>query len=81
MMEKLVKTLWRRSLSPAPVATFPKQLERPFRVVIFDWDGAAVVDQREDAAPLARLADDLLTQHVWLVVATGTNFGTVGKPT
>ena len=77
MIEKLVQTLRRRSLSPAAVATFPKRLERPFRVVIFDWDGTAVVDRREDASPLARLAEDLLTQQVWLAVVTGTNFSTI----
>src|SRR5581483_8762823 len=55
------------------------QLERPFRAWVFDWDGTAVVDRAEDAAPLARLVEDLLRQQVWIVVVTGTNFGNVDR--
>ncbi len=52
----------------------PPTLQRPFRTIIFDWDGTAVVDRSEDATPLARLIEDLTEAGVWCVVVTGTNF-------
>jgi trehalose/maltose hydrolase-like predicted phosphorylase len=62
-----------------PAQADPKALERPFRVIIFDWDGTAVVDRREDATELARLSGELVDLHVWLVVVTGTNFGNIDR--
>src|SRR5712692_9414416 len=58
---------------------FPSQLERAFRAIIFDWDGTAVVDRREDGTALARIAECLLQESVWLAVVTGTNFGTIDR--
>jgi trehalose/maltose hydrolase-like predicted phosphorylase len=57
----------------------PAPLQRPFRALVFDWDGTAVADRREDAAPLAHLLDELLRLRVWIVVVTGTNFGNVER--
>lgn len=54
-------------------------LERPFAAIIFDWDGTAVVNRQEDATGLARLAETLLTERVWLIVVTGTNFGNIDR--
>jgi trehalose/maltose hydrolase-like predicted phosphorylase/hydroxymethylpyrimidine pyrophosphatase-like HAD family hydrolase len=58
---------------------FPGQVERPFRAIIFDWDGTAVVDRREDGTALARLAEGLVQKNVWLAVVTGTNYGTINR--
>lgn len=55
----------------------PLSLQRPFRAIIFDWDGTAVVDRREDATPLVTVAEPLLDLGIWLVVVTGTNFGNI----
>jgi trehalose/maltose hydrolase-like predicted phosphorylase len=40
---------------------------------VFDWDGTAVIDRREDAAVLICVAEALLRRRVWLVIVTGTN--------
>lgn len=53
------------------------RLARPFAAIIFDWDGTAVVDRKEDAEALVTLAEALLEQNVWLVVVTGTHYGHV----
>lgn len=66
-------------LLPSKRLHFPSQVERPFRALIFDWDGTAVVDRREDATTLARLAEGLLQKNIWLAVVTGTNFGNIDR--
>ena len=50
---------------------------RPFRAVIFDWDGTAVSDRREDAEALVTVCETLLRRGVWHAVVTGTNFGNI----
>lgn len=52
---------------------------RPFRAVVFDWDGTAVADRLEDASEVAHLLRELLRRRVWIVVVTGTNFGNVDR--
>lgn len=52
---------------------------RRFRAVVFDWDGTAVADRRENASALVTLAEALLRQGVWLVPVTGTNFGNLDR--
>lgn len=59
--------------------SLPAVLEHPFRAVIFDWDGTAVVDRREDATALITVAEALLRLRVWLAVVTGTNFGHIDR--
>ncbi|MDI3340106.1 MAG: glycosyl hydrolase family 65 protein [Sphaerobacter sp.] len=54
-------------------------LRRPFRAIIFDWDGTAVADRREHADALVTLADALLALDVWLVVVTGTHYGNIDR--
>ena len=54
-------------------------LERPFRAIIFDWDGTAVVHRAEDATPLAERVAALLRLRVWIVVVTGTHFGHIDR--
>jgi len=55
------------------------QLDRPFRVIVFDWDGTAVMDRSEDASEVTQLLEDLLKLGVQIVVITGTNFGNVDR--
>lgn len=59
--------------------TRPPALDRPFRLIAFDWDGTAVATRSEDAArvrgPIARL----LRQGVIVVVVTGTNVRTLER--
>ncbi len=64
-----------------PAASAPDGLSarRPFRAIVCDWDGTAVVDRQEDARPLAALVSELLRLGVWFVVVTGTNFGHVDR--
>ncbi len=76
-VKNFVKSFWRRLRSPVAASTAPKPIERPFRVLVFDWDGTAVVDRRENASRLARSAEDLLTEQVWLVVVTATNLSNI----
>lgn len=54
-------------------------LQHPFRAIIFDWDGTAVASRRDDATALARLAEALLNQNVWLILVTGTHFGNIDR--
>ncbi len=61
----------------AAASLMPQSLQRPFRAIIFDWDGTAVTDRREDATPLVHVAEPLLELGIWLVVVTGTNFGNI----
>jgi trehalose/maltose hydrolase-like predicted phosphorylase len=56
-----------------------ERLRRPFRAIVFDWDGTAVEDRSEDASHLAELVEALLRIGVWVVVVTGTNFGHVER--
>jgi hypothetical protein len=56
-----------------------RQLDRPFKVIVFDWDGTAVMDRNEDASEVRLLLEVLLNLGVQIVVITGTNFGNVDK--
>lgn len=57
----------------------PERLARPFRALVFDWDGTAVVNRQEEASVLVTLADALLQLNVWLVIVTGTNYGHIDR--
>jgi hypothetical protein len=54
-------------------------LERPFRIIAFDWDGTAVVDRQADAHPVAARLEELMKFGVWIVVITGTNFNNIDR--
>jgi kojibiose phosphorylase len=49
------------------------------RILVFDWDGTAVADRREDASPTRDLLERLLDLDVLVVIVTGTNFGNVDR--
>jgi hypothetical protein len=55
------------------------RLGRPFRALMYDWDGTAVVDRPADASHVAALIDELLRREVWNVIVTGTNFGHIDR--
>jgi kojibiose phosphorylase len=57
----------------------PAALDRPFRVLAFDWDGTAVADRQEDAGPVRGALEDLLRLGTAVAVITGTNFPNVDR--
>lgn len=65
--------------SPESCRTFPPVLQRPFQVLVFDWDGTAVVDRREDASATREPLERLLDLDGIVVVVTGTNFGNIDR--
>lgn len=67
------------SALPESCRTLPEALRHPFRILAFDWDGTAVVDRHEDAAPTRELLERLLELDVLVVIVTGTNFGNIDR--
>jgi hydroxymethylpyrimidine pyrophosphatase-like HAD family hydrolase len=57
----------------------PARLLRPYRVIVFDWDGTAVADRAADALEIRRLIARLLALGVIVVVVTGTNLGNIDR--
>ena len=57
----------------APLAAAPPELDRPFRMITFDWDGTAVASRSADATRPARLIDALLGRGARIAVVTGTS--------
>jgi kojibiose phosphorylase len=57
---------------PPEAAALDAALDRPFRVIAFDWDGTAVPDRLSDASAVGRAMDSLLRAGVLLVILTGT---------
>jgi hypothetical protein len=55
-------------------------LDRPFRLIAFDWDGTAVHDRREEAVTLGRILRELAARDVLIFVITGTHFGNLDRP-
>ena len=51
-------------------------LNHAFKVIAFDWDGTAVANRRADATAVRAVIERLLDLGVYVVVVTGTNFGT-----
>ena len=56
-----------------------RELDRPFKAIVFDWDGTAVMSRKEDATKVRLLLEELLKLGVHIVVITGTNFGNVDR--
>jgi hypothetical protein len=55
----------------------PKDLDRRFEAIVFDWDGTAVPDRQADAADLKAMAEALSAAGVDLLVVSGTNVDNV----
>jgi phosphoglycolate phosphatase-like HAD superfamily hydrolase len=52
-------------------------LDRPFRAIMFDWDGTAVPDRRADASVLRDLLETLSGLGCQLVITSGTHLENV----
>ena len=57
----------------------PPALDRPFRILAFDWDGTAVPDRRAPTDDLRLRTERLAALRVWCVIITGTNFGNIDR--
>jgi hypothetical protein len=57
----------------------PPALDRPFRILAFDWDGTAVPDRQAPTDDLRLRTERLAVLRVWCVVITGTNFGNIDR--
>lgn len=55
------------------VEAIPPMLHRPFRVVVFDWDGTAVPDRVADAGAVRERVAALVREGVHVLVVTGTS--------
>lgn len=55
------------------------QLNKPFKIIAFDWDGTAVVNRKVDASYVTGKLEELLKLGVYIVVISGTNFGNIDK--
>jgi kojibiose phosphorylase len=64
---------------PEPCRTLPQALQQPLRILVFDWDGTAVADRREDATPIRNVLERLLDLDVLVVIVSGTNFGNIDR--
>jgi len=58
-------------------ATHNAALNRPFRILAFDWDGTAVTSRSQPTADLRERTERLAALGVWCVVITGTHFGNI----
>jgi len=78
-----MSTVTRTMPTPTTAIAEPPAIVTPlrhsFHAIIFDWDGTAVVDRKEDATALAGLLEALLRLGVWAAVVTGTNFGNIDR--
>jgi kojibiose phosphorylase len=64
-------------MTPKIEISLPPELERPFRLLAFDWDGTAVTSRHADATRVVGLLDRLLGIGVRVAVITGTSLANV----
>lgn len=55
------------------------ELNKPFKIIAFDWDGTAVPNRAADAAPVAKTIRELMELEVIIFVVTGTNFDNIDR--
>jgi hydroxymethylpyrimidine pyrophosphatase-like HAD family hydrolase len=55
------------------------KLNRPFRIIAFDWDGTAVESRAADASAVTERLEKLMKLDVQIVVITGTNFDNINR--
>jgi trehalose/maltose hydrolase-like predicted phosphorylase len=65
------------SRAPGRERPLPRELDRRFEAVVFDWDGTAVPDRHADARRLRALVERLCPLGMDLIVVTGTHVGNV----
>lgn len=58
---------------------FPPELERAFRLIVFDRDGTAVTSRSADATAVTRALDRVLAAGSRAVIVTGTSFPNVAR--
>lgn len=63
----------------ASALDWPAELQRPFQIIAFDWDGTAVVDRSEDASAVRDRLESLLRVGVRIVVVSGTNLNNIDQ--
>lgn len=57
----------------------PDVPHRPYALVVFDWDGTAVADRREDTTALRERMLALLHRGVFLLIVTGTHLANLTR--
>ncbi len=62
-----------------PLIVLPPELDRAFRLIVFDWDGTAVVSRTADASVAARALDRVLAAGARAVIVTGTSFANIAR--
>jgi hypothetical protein len=55
----------------------PPRLQRPFKIITFDWDGTAVMFRHEDTTQLRENVEKLLRLDVVIVVISGTKLSNI----
>jgi len=55
----------------------PASLARRFEAVMFDWDGTAVADRRENASAVRRVIEQLCASGVDVAIVSGTHLENV----
>jgi trehalose/maltose hydrolase-like predicted phosphorylase len=60
-----------------PMKQLPRELDRRFEAIVFDWDGTAVPNRQADATHLRALVEELCRRGLHLAVITGTHIGNV----
>ncbi|OGH96599.1 MAG: hypothetical protein A2039_06195 [Candidatus Melainabacteria bacterium GWA2_34_9] len=56
-----------------------KELDKKYKIIVFDWDGTAVHTRNDDIPELITALESLLEQGIFIAVVTGTNFGNIDK--
>lgn len=56
-----------------------KELNKPYKIIAFDWDGTAVHTRHEDISNRISVYESLLKQDTYIIVVTGTNFENIDK--
>lgn len=53
------------------------ELQRRYKIIVFDWDGTAVKTRKDDISSLISIFEQLIYQGIFIAVITGTNFNNV----
>jgi hydroxymethylpyrimidine pyrophosphatase-like HAD family hydrolase len=56
-----------------------KELNKSYKLIIFDWDGTAVHSRQDDISELIIAIEHLLKKRIYIVVVTGTNFENIDR--
>lgn len=56
-----------------------KELNKKYKIIVFDWDGTAVHTRKDDIPELITALEELLKQGIFIVVVTGTNFENIDR--